>query len=109
MFANAQTGTQWMRTMNALDSASSFVMFMPIHLILDPVAAPVMACFGVVCPCRGHCRHYVAVSDTHADPHTLVTCHDGESFPLFVDDRTARPATGDRRDSVASVSRVAPM
>jgi hypothetical protein len=60
-----------------------------IHMIVAPVAAPIAmpepACFGVVCPFHSRCARYAAVSLSEADPHTLITCLDGESFPLFVE------------------------
>ena len=46
---------------------------------------PVPACFGVVCPFHSRCARYEAVIFSEADPATLVTCLEGESFPLFVE------------------------
>lgn len=51
-----------------------------------PALAPlaVRACFGVVCPRHGQCARYAAVNQSAVDPLTLVTCREGERFPLFI-------------------------
>jgi hypothetical protein len=54
-------------------------------MITTPIAAPEPACFGVVCPFHSRCARYAAVSLSEANPDTLVTCLEGESFPLFVE------------------------
>jgi hypothetical protein len=46
--------------------------------------AMVPACFGVLCPFHGTCARYAAVALSQADPDTLLTCAEGERFPLFV-------------------------
>ena len=53
----------------------------------DSDAAPpaLRPCFGVACACRGRCARYSAVDDSQADRDTLVTCVNGQTFPLFVD------------------------
>jgi hypothetical protein len=54
-------------------------------MITHPIAAPEQACFGVVCPFHSRCARYAAVSLSEANPDTLVTCLEGERFPLFVE------------------------
>ena len=74
----------------------------PQHAAGDEAVGPVAAsrsalrpCFGVACACRGRCARYSAVDDSQADPETLVTCVNGQAFPLFVDSSPAgRAACG---------------
>ena len=56
-----------------------------IDMIAAPIATLESACFGGICPFHSRCARYAAVSQSEADPHTLVTCLEGESFPLFVE------------------------
>jgi hypothetical protein len=53
-------------------------------IITTAIVALQPACFGVVCSFHSRCARYAAVSLSEADPDTLVTCLEGESFPLFV-------------------------
>ena len=41
------------------------------------------ACFGGICPFHSRCARYAAYME--ANPHTLVTCLEGEGFSLFVE------------------------
>jgi hypothetical protein len=92
MFAGAQTLERAALTMNALligvtvhqVHASSW----EARMITTPTATREPACFGVGCPLRSRCARYAAVSLSEADPDTLVTCLEGESFPLFVEIET---------------------
>ena len=61
-------------------------------MITVPIAPPRPACFGVVCPSHSRCARYAAVGLSQADPYTIVTCFDGESFPLFVELQTVQAA-----------------
>jgi hypothetical protein len=92
MFAGAQTLERAALTMNALligvtvhqVHASSW----GVRMLTASIATSVPACFGVGCPLRSRCARYAAVSLSQADPDTLVTCLEGESFPLFVEIET---------------------
>ena len=53
-------------------------------------AAPLRACFGVLCPNHGRCARYAAVVGSQADAETMATCLRGEAFPLFVEIRVDR-------------------
>lgn len=50
-------------------------------------AAPLRACFGVLCPNHGRCARYAAVVGSQADAQTMATCIRGEAFPLFLEIR----------------------
>ncbi len=50
-------------------------------------AAPLRACFGVLCPNHGRCARYAAVVGSHADAEPMATCLTSEAFPLFVEIR----------------------
>jgi hypothetical protein len=61
-------------------------MYMPSAEDTDirTVTATAPACFGVLCPFHRNCARYAAVALSQADPDTLLTCAEGEHFPLFV-------------------------
>ena len=55
-----------------------------VPVVPAPAPRDVPACFGVVCPRHGLCARYAAVTVSAVDPLTLVTCRDGDRFPLFI-------------------------